>query len=156
MRVYIVQAYRFSDYELHSYIAGVYSGEKDAILAAEEEEKFRGGKYGCVVHAMDMDKRDTEQSVKSIQTNFFSKENYENMVRDAENEKFLTRSMDDCDWSIPVLNKISSIEDKSGEPESIMSIRIPRELSKRIMDRVSGAKNNIDNLSLVWDNTDEA
>lgn len=47
--VYTVHAFRFGDTERHSYIVGVFSSDEQAVKAAEEEEKYRGGKYRCEV-----------------------------------------------------------------------------------------------------------
>ena len=48
-KVYVVTAYRFGDRERHSYIVGIYDTEATAILASEDEENFRGGKYLCEI-----------------------------------------------------------------------------------------------------------
>lgn len=48
---YVVIAYRWGDRERHSYPVGIFSKKKRAIDVAEEEVKFRGGKYSCVVFA---------------------------------------------------------------------------------------------------------
>lgn len=47
--VYSVHAYRFGDRELRSYPVGVFPKKHAAIKAAEDEETYRGGKYGCEV-----------------------------------------------------------------------------------------------------------
>lgn len=47
--VYTVHAYRYGDRERHSYPIGVFPKKHGAIKAAEEEEAYRGGKYGCEV-----------------------------------------------------------------------------------------------------------
>ena len=47
--VYTVHAYRYGDRELHSYPIGVFPKKHAAIKAAEVEEAYRGGKYGCEV-----------------------------------------------------------------------------------------------------------
>ena len=47
--VYTVHAYRWGDFESHSYIVGVYSEPEVALMAAATEEEWRGGKYECEV-----------------------------------------------------------------------------------------------------------
>ena len=47
--VYTVHAYRYGDRKQHSYPIGVFPKKHAAIKAAEEEEAYRGGKYGCEV-----------------------------------------------------------------------------------------------------------
>ena len=74
MKVYVVQAYRFCDYELHSYVCGVYSSIDAAKEAAATEEEFRGGKYGCVVLTFELDKNDMQQEVEIYRTDFFESE----------------------------------------------------------------------------------
>jgi hypothetical protein len=47
--VYTVNAYRWGDHEMHSFIVGVYAKKHAALKAAETEEEYRGGKYECEV-----------------------------------------------------------------------------------------------------------
>lgn len=47
--VYVVEALRFGDREMHSYIVGVYRNLKSAKKASDAEEAWRGGKYSCVI-----------------------------------------------------------------------------------------------------------
>lgn len=54
--VYTVHAYRYGNRELHSYSVGVFSTERLALVAAETEEDFRGGKYECEVIEWEIDK----------------------------------------------------------------------------------------------------
>lgn len=54
MIVYIVEALRSSDREMHSYILGVWDSLESAKRAAEEHVSYRGGKYGCQVHQCHM------------------------------------------------------------------------------------------------------
>lgn len=49
-KVYIITAYRWGEYNNHSYIVGVFTNKKKAINCACYEEQLRGGnKYGCEV-----------------------------------------------------------------------------------------------------------
>lgn len=48
-RFYIVTAHRHGYRDAHSYIVGLFSSQSTAILAAEREEAYRGGKYACCV-----------------------------------------------------------------------------------------------------------
>lgn len=52
--IYTVTAYRWGDREKHSYIVGVYNQKDAALKAAEFEEDYRGGKYGCEVLEWDL------------------------------------------------------------------------------------------------------
>lgn len=54
MIVYIVEALRSSDREMHSYILGVWDDLESAKRAAEEHVSYRGGKYGCQIHQCHM------------------------------------------------------------------------------------------------------
>ena len=54
MIVYTVTAYR-GNWEGHSYSVGVYSTLERAILAANIEEVYRGGKYRCQVLKWELD-----------------------------------------------------------------------------------------------------
>ena len=47
--VWTVHAKRWGDEEAHNYIVGVYDKKQAALAAAETEEQYRGGKYGCEV-----------------------------------------------------------------------------------------------------------
>src|SRR6266852_8420901 len=53
--VYPVTAYRWSDRENHSYFIGVYAKKAAALKAADKEEAYRGGKYGCEVLEVELD-----------------------------------------------------------------------------------------------------
>jgi len=55
MKVYVVTAYRWGDHEKHSYVVGVYSSEKLASQAKDNEESYRGGKYECHIDRMTLD-----------------------------------------------------------------------------------------------------
>lgn len=48
-RFYIVTAHRHGYRDAHSYIVGLFASQSTAILAAEREEAYRGGKYACRV-----------------------------------------------------------------------------------------------------------
>ena len=41
--VYIVTMYRYGNREMHSYIKGAYFKKSKALLAAEDEQIYRGG-----------------------------------------------------------------------------------------------------------------
>jgi hypothetical protein len=97
MKVYIVTAYRFSNYEKHSYTVGVYSELEKAKEAAEKEEYFRGGKYGCIVYGFELDKNDMQQKIESYPTKFFENENIENTKRFLENRREMMNG-DPDDW----------------------------------------------------------
>lgn len=45
MKVWVVEMLRWGDRELHSYVIGVYSSQKEAEEAGKEEREYRGGKY---------------------------------------------------------------------------------------------------------------
>ncbi len=65
--VFCVTAYRFGNKESHSYVVGVYEKEKEAIKFAEEERKYRGGKYECEVIKIEMESyRSYKIIVKSL------------------------------------------------------------------------------------------
>lgn len=49
MEIYIVTAYRWGDYESHSYVVGIFDSEEKSLAAAHIEEEYRGGKYECEV-----------------------------------------------------------------------------------------------------------
>lgn len=53
--VYVVNALRWGQRGNHSYLVGVYSKKHAANQAAEAEENYRGGKYGCEVVEIPMD-----------------------------------------------------------------------------------------------------
>lgn len=53
--LYTVHAWRWGNRENHSYLVGVFSDSHKAILAAESEEDFRGGKYSCEILGWDLD-----------------------------------------------------------------------------------------------------
>lgn len=87
MKVYAVQAYRFSDFERHSYICGIYSTFDAARKAAITEEEFRGGKYGCTVQSFELDKNDMQQDIELWRTDFFEEENkklFTQMIEDSQ------------------------------------------------------------------------
>lgn len=54
--VYVVEALRWGDRENHSYVVGVYSNRETADAAVESETDWRGGKYECVVTALELNK----------------------------------------------------------------------------------------------------
>tara|TARA_R110000803_G_scaffold35848_1_gene77275 strand:+ start:3309 stop:3626 length:318 start_codon:yes stop_codon:yes gene_type:complete len=54
--VYVVEALRWGDRENHSYVVGVYSNKESAEAAVESETDWRGGKYECVVTALELNK----------------------------------------------------------------------------------------------------
>ena len=67
MIVYTVRACRWNNSETHSYIVGVYTSKEKAIKAAESEEIYRGGKYGCEVLEWELNKSyDHDYSPKEI------------------------------------------------------------------------------------------
>lgn len=47
--LYTVVAYRFGDRERHSYLVGVFEKKQKALVEAEKEEEYRGGKYICEI-----------------------------------------------------------------------------------------------------------
>lgn len=47
--MFVVNAYRFGDRELHSYTVGLYNTEARAFKAAEDETQYRSGKYQCEI-----------------------------------------------------------------------------------------------------------
>ena len=47
--IYVVHAKRWGDKENHGYIVTATLNKADALNAAEIEEQYRGGKYGCEV-----------------------------------------------------------------------------------------------------------
>lgn len=47
--IYTVHAYRWGDRECHSYSVGVCTEKDQALVLAEHEEDYRGGKYKCEV-----------------------------------------------------------------------------------------------------------
>lgn len=47
--VYVITAYRWGGRDNHSYVVAVSTSEKKALITAEKEEKYRGGKYECSV-----------------------------------------------------------------------------------------------------------
>ena len=53
--VYAVVARRFGDEKKHSYVIGVWSDHADAVEAAQEHERYRGGKYECKVQRLRLD-----------------------------------------------------------------------------------------------------
>ena len=97
MKVFVVQAYRYSCFDNHSYIAGVYSDLKTAKEMAKKEEDFRGGKYGCIVYGMELDKNDMQQKISSYQTDFFIEENLKTYKMRKENSKEM-RDGEPDDW----------------------------------------------------------
>jgi len=66
MNMYIVEALRWGDRELHSYIVGVYSKIEYAEEAAEAEADWRGGKYECVVTECELDVQQKCLSSESV------------------------------------------------------------------------------------------
>lgn len=56
---------RYGDSEAHHYIQGVYSTEKDAKLAGEIEEAWRGGKYTALVQEFMLDAPSTLESINN-------------------------------------------------------------------------------------------
>jgi len=67
--VFVVMAYRYKSRDGHSYIVGVFSDLEAAQQSAIDEEMFRGGKYGCIVHKT---KLDSGTIVEEYKTDFFS------------------------------------------------------------------------------------
>lgn len=53
--IYVVEALRFGERESHTYLVGAYRTKKSAKLAAKAEEAWRGGKYECVITAVQFD-----------------------------------------------------------------------------------------------------
>ena len=54
MKVYVVKAVRYGDFEKHSYNVGVFSDLETAKMEANEEYWFRGGKYNCYVYEFEV------------------------------------------------------------------------------------------------------
>ena len=48
-KIFVVTAYRWGDREAHSYVVGAYDNSDLAKEAADNECKYRGGKYECEV-----------------------------------------------------------------------------------------------------------
>lgn len=48
--IYIVIAYRWNQYNNHSYLVGCNKKKQKAIEIAEKEVNYRGGKYSCWVY----------------------------------------------------------------------------------------------------------
>ncbi len=90
MDVFAVHAYRFSDYEKHSYIVGVYDDKELAKEAAVREEEFRGGKYGCVVYPFKMNKDDISSEDDVWKTSFFERESKRAIANRIENIKIMS------------------------------------------------------------------
>jgi len=61
MNIYIVEALRWGDRELHSYVVGAYSTIEYATAAAAYETDGRGGKYECVITTNKLDESPSEQ-----------------------------------------------------------------------------------------------
>jgi hypothetical protein len=53
--IWVLEALRYGEREMHSYVVGVFSSEAVALVAAEAEEVWRGGKYECVVSEHKLD-----------------------------------------------------------------------------------------------------
>lgn len=53
--VYIVTAHRHGSLESHNYCCGAFTTKQQAENAAKREMRWRGGKYDCMIHEMDMD-----------------------------------------------------------------------------------------------------
>lgn len=52
--MYVVMAYRWGGTNLHSYIVGLFEGEREAVLRAKEEHQDRAGKYGIAVYNQEL------------------------------------------------------------------------------------------------------
>lgn len=63
--IYIVEAHRWGDRELHHYIVGAFTKKAQAIKCADAEAQYRGGKYACIVEEtiMDIYKADEENKL---------------------------------------------------------------------------------------------
>ena len=48
-KLYIVNAYRWGERKNHSYTVGIFIKKQQALNAANNEQKYRGGKYECEV-----------------------------------------------------------------------------------------------------------
>ncbi len=55
MKVYVVTVYRYGNKEGHSYVVGVYSEQWKALIAAQKEQDYRGGKYDYEVIQVEID-----------------------------------------------------------------------------------------------------
>lgn len=64
--MYVVEALRWNDREMHSYVVGVYEDLHIAYRAAIAEEYWRGGKYTCAVteHQLNAENKDVEGKSK--------------------------------------------------------------------------------------------
>ena len=55
--IYVVHAKKWGDAEKHGYIVTATLNKADALNAAEIEEQYRGGKYGCEVLSFNCGKK---------------------------------------------------------------------------------------------------
>lgn len=53
--IYVVTMYRWGEKSKHSYLLGVYTKKHKAKKEAEEEEKYRGGKYEAEIAITKLD-----------------------------------------------------------------------------------------------------
>lgn len=63
-KIYAVMAVRYGDKSCHHYLVGIYNKKHAAILAAEEEENERGGKYSCDVYETDFGEKIPDKIVR--------------------------------------------------------------------------------------------
>lgn len=65
--MYVVIAYRWGERGNHSYTLGIFDKKMAAIKCAESHTKYRGGKYGCVVEAFNLNEYiEDENPMKEI------------------------------------------------------------------------------------------
>jgi hypothetical protein len=68
--IYVVTMYRWGCTENHSYIVGAFNKHSDALLAAENNEKYRECKYRADIAELKIDIDYTEQIEKINHYNF--------------------------------------------------------------------------------------
>lgn len=66
MKLYIVTAYRWGDYECHSYVVGVFDSKEFASQQAEYEQDRRSGKYTCEILETELNVYKQYQIIKSL------------------------------------------------------------------------------------------
>jgi len=59
--LYIVEALRYGDRELHSYVAGVFSTMELASKFVKIHDSYRGGKYDCTIQQVILDHIDQDE-----------------------------------------------------------------------------------------------
>ena len=61
--VYVLEMYRWGDTENHSYVTGVYTNLKQALLGGIEHMQYRGGKYEPYITMLEIDKNTTHNHI---------------------------------------------------------------------------------------------